>query len=111
MSSISVGTVDFGRVHTGATGAPAAEPFNAEKAQDITRVLITGALLAITALIVLGAFVMSAWALGTKGSLEDNLRTILAILNVVYSPIVALLGSVIGFYFGANRAARDSKAG
>lgn len=97
--------VDFGEALASASAAtPGIRDYDPRPAQDRARSIITGALLGITATVVVGAFVMSSWALGRDASLEDNRKTILAVLNVVFGPLIALLGSVIGFYFGSGSA-------
>lgn len=98
-------------------GAPSTTPteiaqteYNPEEAQDSARKNIAYALLGITGLIILGGFVLAAWALSPNQPISENLKTVLALLNVVFGPIVALLGSATGFYFGANAAARARPA-
>lgn len=71
---------------------------------DRTRTQIAWALLAITALIILATIGMSIWALSSSQSMEQSLKTILAVTNVLFGPIIAVLGSVIGFYFGLRAA-------
>lgn len=50
-------------------------------------------------------------ALSPKASIETNLKTVLAVTNVVFGPIIALLGSVIGFYFGSRAASAAGGGG
>ncbi|HYD37942.1 MAG TPA: hypothetical protein VEA60_10035 [Allosphingosinicella sp.] len=78
------------------------------QAQDSARKNIAYALLGITGFIILGGFFLAAWALSPSQPISENLKTVLALLNVVFGPIVALLGSATGFYFGANAAARGN---
>jgi hypothetical protein len=80
------------------------ETFNRDKAEGLARNAIAYTLLALTFLIIIGAFIMGAYAISSTGPIKDNLNSILAILNVIYGPIIALLGSATGFYFGANAA-------
>ena len=80
--------------------------YNPVQAQDSARKNIAYALLGITAFIILGGFVLASYALDPKAPVSENLKTVLALLNVVFGPIVALLGSATGFYFGANAVAR-----
>lgn len=65
--------------------------------------------MALTASIVAGTFAMGFWALSPTAPIEDNLKTVLANTNVVFGPIIALLGSVIGFYFGSRAASASGK--
>ena len=85
------------------------EPYDPRRAEDAARRYIAYALIGITAGIIVGAFILAAWALSPNASIADNLDTILALLNVVFGPVIALLGSATGFYFGANTARRASE--
>jgi hypothetical protein len=98
-------------------GAPSTTPapivpsdYNPVQAQDTARKNIAYALLGITALIIFGAFILASYALGANQPISENLKTVLALLNVVFGPIVALLGSATGFYFGANAVARGQQS-
>ena len=84
--------------------------YNPVEAQDSARKNIAYALLGITGFIILGGFFLAAWALSPNQPISENLKTVLALLNVVFGPIVALLGSATGFYFGANAAERGNAA-
>jgi hypothetical protein len=87
--------------------APAVQStYDSNPVNDQARKNIAYALLAIMTIIIFGAFIMASWALGSGGGLEENLKTILSLLNVVFGPVVALLGSATGFYFGVNAANR-----
>lgn len=66
----------------------------------------------LTATIVL-AFIATAFILAdpvTAGSSDIRFDQLLRVLNVVFGPIIALVSSVVGFYFGARTVA-EAKAG
>ena len=80
------------------------------KPKNSARKNIAYALLGITGLIILGGFILASYALGRNEPIAENLKTVLTLLNVVFGPIIALLGSATGFYFGANAAATSQQA-
>lgn len=111
------------------------DPYDARRNTDAARKLIGYALLALLILIVLLGFVTLFLTAFQLHSIDSNvaaaihskddaerLATILKItadesnanadrlallLNIVFGPVVTLLGSVTGFYFGSARAARS----
>ncbi len=87
----------------------ASQSYNSVQAQDSARKNIAYALLGMTAGIVVAGFFLAFFAIDRRGPIEDNLNTVLSLLNVVFGPVVALLGSATGFYFGANAAARTDR--
>lgn len=97
-------------------GAPSTTPtpivseaYNSVQAQDSARKNIAYALLGMTGGIIVAGFVLASYAINSDGPIDENLNTVLSLLNVVFGPIVALLGSATGFYFGANAAARENR--
>jgi hypothetical protein len=65
---------------------------------DWARISLAGALLLTLAVLTLG----SAWVVAAYPSKES---AIVDFLKFVYTPIVGLVGSVVGFYFGSRAAA------
>lgn len=108
MSSAPSPSISLGSPSTTPTPIEPSD-YNPVQAQDAARKNIAYALLGITALIILGAFILATYALGRNQPIGENLKTVLALLNVVFGPIVALLGSATGFYFGANAVARGQE--
>lgn len=82
--------------------APINQSFGSATLADWTRVALAGGLLAILGVLTLG----TGWFVVTYPSKE---KAIEAFLQVVFAPIVGLVGTVLGFYFGARSASRDSR--
>lgn len=70
---------------------------------DWARITLAGGLVAILAVLTLG----TAWFVAVYPSKEPAIESF---LKLVFTPIIGLVGSVIGFYFG-SRAASASAAG
>lgn len=99
------------------------KPFDPRRAEDAARRKIGYALIFILAVIVVDALLLVAFinfapsgALGPAALAADakaDSERLVAILNIVFGPVVTLVGSVTGFYFGAKtaQAAADAKAG
>ena len=65
---------------------------------DWARISLAGALLAVLAVLTLG----TGWFVAVYPAKEG---AIVNFLKLVYTPIVGLVGSVVGFYFGSRAAA------
>jgi Asp/Glu/hydantoin racemase len=80
-------------------GAPAAAVGTPQPGRrhtiDSTRELIAGALVGLLAIVTLGAVVYVMASPGDEPAVE-------ALLKLVFTPIIGLVGSVVGFYFGAQ---------
>jgi hypothetical protein len=70
--------------------------------EDWTRIALAGSLVGILAVLTLGA----GWFVVNYPARE---KTVEAFLQLVFTPIIGLVGSVIGFYFG-SRAADSSRS-
>ena len=71
--------------------------FNIAKEQEKVRGLIAQALIVLLAVIILFAFI-SLWTYSsTFGDLEK-------LLTIVFAPVIALVGTAIGYYFGGKTA-------
>lgn len=104
---------------TSQTGPPAetltrtifAEPYDPDKVRDHARRAIAYWLLAILSGIVVMSFVVFAWALNPYDS-QGNYERLVGLLQILFGPIITLVGSATGFYFGAQAAnAQQSKGG
>jgi len=73
-------------------------PFDPNPARESVRGLIAQWLVLLLAGIVTAAFWFAAWRPDARDSLKD-------LLQVVLGPVVALVGSATGYYFGSERAA------
>ncbi len=80
---------------------PSVEPYDPLRYHDATRSYIAYWLLAILTLLVIGGFALPFWT--TTAIPFANLKSV---LDLVFGPIVALVSSVTGFYFGSQQAAR-----
>lgn len=69
--------------------------------EDYTRVFLAGALVVILAILVVGAGAFVAVYPKNEPSLESFLK-------LVFTPIVGLVGSVVGFYFGSRGSSSPS---
>jgi hypothetical protein len=84
-------TVNLG----GGAKEPDVKPFNIEEAQEKTRGAIAAGLVGLLFMLVIFAF-MSLWS---KADPKD-LKTL---LDMLLAPIIALVGSATGFYFGGKK--------
>lgn len=76
-----------------------------------TRRNISYVLLALLALIVFAAFVALFYIYYYRtGNQDPAFKQLTELLNIVFGPVIALVSSVVGFYFGA-RTVTDAKAG
>lgn len=78
----------------GAVVGPAEKP----TFTDWARISLAGSLIAILAVLTLG----TAWFVAVYPSKEPAIESF---LKLVFTPIIGLVGSVIGFYFGSRAAA------
>ena len=85
------------------------EKYNPDKLVGEVRSYIAIGAICILAGVVLGGFVMAAWALGTNATIKDNRETVVVVLNILLPPITTLVGSVTGFYFGVQSAERRGR--
>lgn len=80
---------------------------------DRARITIAYWLLAILTGIIVLSFALLLWALESgNGSTQSNFEHIAALLNILFGPVATLVGSAVGFYFGAQAAqasANDSR--
>lgn len=104
-----------GGANTVSLGAPGTAPtavvpqqYDPEPERDKARKNIAYALLAITATVVIGGFVLTTFSINPSGNLFVNIRAMQAYMNIVFGPLIALLGSATGFYFGVNAGQRNS---
>jgi hypothetical protein len=79
-------------------------PYNPDKARDSARRFIAFSLLGLLAGTVLLSFIALSWSLGSKVDAETNFDHLIGLLTVIFGPIVTLVGSATGFYFGAQTA-------
>jgi hypothetical protein len=70
------------------------------RARESIRSQVTLLLLGLFALIVIATFV-TMWVRFTHGNSIQDLKDVLAI---VFAPVVALVSSALGFYFGSSKA-------
>ena len=55
--------------------------------------------------IIVLAFLLLLWALASgQGHAKENFEYISGLLNIVFGPVATLVGSAVGFYFGAQSA-------
>jgi hypothetical protein len=81
------------------------EPYNSEKARDKARENIAYALIGILAGTILATLALSGWLLA-PGDADGNADRLVRVLNIIFGPIITLVGSATGFYFGAQTASR-----
>ena len=74
---------------------PQANVFNLDEVQEKTRGQIAGWLVALLFVIVLAAFA-SLWAKAAMADLKQ-------ILELLVAPVIALVGTATGFYFGGKK--------
>ena len=79
------------------SAGPPLEPFNIAKEQEKVRGLIAQGLIVMLAIIILLAFI-SLWHYGSSFADLEKLMTI------VFGPVIALVGTAIGYYFGGKAA-------
>lgn len=79
------------------------EPYNPERWHSLARRNIAYWLLAILSLLVVLTFIPLYWILFTGGD-DRDFAPLMSILNIVFGPVVTLVGSATGFYFGAQSA-------
>lgn len=84
-------------------GGLTAEPFKAIEMRENVRGVIAKWLVLILAALVTVPFWFIAW----RG---DQAEAVVQILQIVLGPVVALVGSATGFYFGLERSAATSGA-
>ena len=80
------------------------EPYDSNKAVDRARQMIAIWLLVILLIIIAAAFFALIWVfVCSPASGKDNFDHLAVLLNIVFGPVVTLVGSATGFYFGASR--------
>lgn len=77
------------------------EPYNHQKQQEIARRNIAYWLVGIVALIVIMSFVY-LWVLPLNVNTRRYVDNLILILQIVFTPLITLAGTAIGYYFGAN---------
>ena len=94
------GTLDSATFGQLVPEGPVLQPFNIAKEQEKVRGQIAQALVAMLAVIILLAF-LSLWVYSSTFSDLEKLMTI------IFGPVIALVGTAIGYYFGGKTATRD----
>jgi hypothetical protein len=85
------------------TPALSVQPYNPrDQALDGARKEIANWLLLMLGMIVLLAFIPILLLIATSDATKQNVEPIINVLNIVFGPIVALVGSAMGFYFGTH---------
>lgn len=79
---------------------PVVEFFNLDKEQEKVRGIIAQGLVVLLAVLVLFAFI-TLWAFSSTFADLEKLMT------VVFGPVIALVGTAIGYYFGGKNASGD----
>lgn len=95
--------------------APGDEPkahFDPEKEREEMRRNFTNWLLCILAGTLIAAFLMMAIIAtrGDKEAFEREADLLMKMMTLVFGPLVALIGSAVGFYFGSNSTALSGPA-
>ena len=85
------------------------ERYDQERARDKAREAIAYALVAILAGTIIATLVLCAWLVGPYDA-DGNADRLVRVLNIVFGPIITLVGSATGFYFGAQTASRNTDA-
>lgn len=80
------------------------EPWNQERERDQTRSIVAGALILLLIAIVILPFVLLAIKAIDIVALDT-------LLKIVFAPVVGLVGSVIGFYFGSQSSRKEPGGG
>ena len=84
------------------------EAYNPIQATDNARRNIAYTLIAILACLVLLGFIALFYILSSKHSTKDDYDPLIGVINILFGPIVTLVGSANGFYFGSqSRAAQQ----
>lgn len=79
--------------------------YNRDEQLDNARKRIAYSLLAILAgVIVLIVFVPLVWFLVNRNTDTELAELVIQLVNIVFGPVVTLVGSATGFYFGAQAA-------
>ena len=87
-----------------ASEPPEVRPFDPGPTRERVRGWLAGGLSVLLAVIVLGSGV-------TVAVNPKRLTVMVELLKLVFAPVVGLVGSVLGFYFGAQAAStRESRA-
>lgn len=87
-----------------------AKPDITDSSDEATRQIVAFVLLFLLFIIVIAAFVLLGlinYADSANTSVDDNqadAERLMALMNVVFGPVVTLFSSVVGFYFGARTA-------
>lgn len=84
----------------GTPRTPELEAYDPKKAHDDVRKYVTFVLLGVLALVLICIFV-SAWihtCIGVEFEVIEKVATL------VFTPVVALVGTAVGFYFGGQKA-------
>lgn len=76
------------------------ESWNQARTREQMRSILAASLVALLAVVTLLPLIIAALGLVAI----DDLDTL---LKIVFAPVVALVGSVVGFYFGAEMAAKE----
>lgn len=93
---------------------PEEEPYNPQIATDTARqrlaYILTGLLVGIVALsfLILGLVVYFPPG-GSNGATSPAMTALDSLLTLVFAPIIGLVGSVLGFYFGGRTAKEASR--
>ena len=96
-------TADDGKLNPATFGQLVPEGpalFNIAREQEKVRGLVAQALIVLLAVIILFAFI----TLWTYSSTFDDLEKL---LTIVFGPVIALVGTAIGYYFGGKTAQNE----
>ena len=84
------------------------EPYDPERARDEVRTRVTFFLLWVLTGVV-AATLLSLWILWLRGAeVAAQTSSLKDLAAIILNPIVALLGTAIGFYFGTQRLRRGA---
>lgn len=88
------------------------EAYDSVKANDEARRTIAMMLLRTLVFVILSAFLVLGgllfWADPADPAAAN--KSLVDLLNIIFGPVVTLVGSATGFYFGANSRGRDAPA-
>jgi hypothetical protein len=97
----------------GGVRPPSVVPFDIVEAREKTRGRVAGWLVSILACVILAAFVTIVFTLlctdCDKEYTDRVADLVMKLMTLIFTPLVALVGSAIGFYFGADPAYKSGK--
>ena len=87
------------------------EPYNQAKATDTARKYIAYWLLAILTGVVALTMVTMAILIYFDATDKDRFDHLVGVLNIIFGPVVTLVSSATGFYYGSHVASAQADAG